>query len=113
MIKVGEATGNLGETVEVLRKQMEKSRKLEQTFISAMLYPMILVIVCVIVISLLMTIVVPELTELLTSSGQELPMITNVLISVSSFMSNYWYWLAGGFIIAYWLFNQWKSTKAG
>ena len=113
MIKVGEATGNLGETLDVLKKQMEKSRKLEQTFVSAMFYPIILIIVCIMVISILMTFVVPKLSELLTASGNELPAMTKILMATSYFMASYWYWLIGGIFVVYWLFCQWKSTKSG
>lgn len=113
MIKVGEATGNLGDTLEVLKKQMEKSRKLEQGFVSMMIYPVILVIVCIGVISILMTVVVPKLSKLLEASGKELPGITKTLMAVSNFMANYWWALlimGGG---AYGLFCKWKSTRSG
>ncbi len=113
MIKVGEATGNLGETIEVLRKQMDKSRKLEQTFVSAMFYPMILITVCIGVIAILMTVVVPKLSELLTASGKEMPGMTKLLMAISSFMAGYWLWIAVGLFGSYWLFCQWKATKSG
>ena len=113
MIKVGEATGNLGETLDVLKTQMEKSRKLEQTFISAMIYPAILVTVCILVVSVLMTVVIPNMSELLKASGNELPTITKVLMNISSFMASYWWALLIALGGTYWLFCKWKSTKSG
>ncbi len=113
MIKVGEATGNLGETLDVLKRQMEKSRKLEQGFISAMIYPAILVIVCIVVITILMTVVVPKIAALLEASGKELPGMTKALIAVSSFVGNYWWAILLTVGSLYWLFCKWKATKSG
>ena len=113
MVKVGEATGNLGSSLEVLKEQMAKSNKLEQKFISTMIYPAILVIGCVIAIAVIMTVAVPNLTKLLKATGKELPVMTKALISVSSFMANWWWAILIGLFVAHWLFGKWKSTKSG
>ncbi len=113
MVKVGEATGNLGSSLEVLKEQMLKSNKLEQKFISAMIYPAILVIGCIVIVSVIVTVAVPKLTKLLMATGKELPASTKALINLSSFMAQWWWLILICLFVTHLLFRKWKSTKSG
>ena len=113
MVKVGEATGNLGSSLEVLKEQISKSNKLEQKFISTMIYPTILVIGCIIAIAVIMTVAVPNLTKLLKATGKDLPAMTKALINTSNFMAQWWWLIILGLFAAHLLFGKWKSTKSG
>ena len=113
MVRVGEATGNLGSSLEVLKEQMSKSNKLEQKFISTMIYPTILVIGCIIAVAVIMTVAVPNLTKLLQATGKDLPAMTQYLINISHFMAAWWWAIIVALFAAHWLFCKWKSTKSG
>ena len=92
MVRVGEVTGTLGPTLKLLADYMSKRIRLDAKIKSALMYPTVLVVVCVIVVIILMTFVVPMIGRILTESGRELPAMTQVLMGVSSLFVNWW-WL--------------------
>lgn len=91
MIRVGEATGNLARSLEILADYMNKRQRLEAKIKAALTYPAILTVVCIIVTVLLMTVVVPRITPIIISSGRQLPAVTRALMSLSDFMIHYWW----------------------
>ncbi len=113
MIRSGETTGKLEDVMNYLADQMEKDYDLNQRIRGAMIYPIFVIVGLVIVGFIMMTFVVPKLTETLTQSGAELPWTTNLLIAVSGFFQAYWVQMlvvAGIGLIA---FRWWTSTDTG
>jgi len=92
MIKSGETSGKLDDVLQYLADQLEKDYDLRSKIKGAMIYPAFIVSGLVLVGIVMMIFVIPNLTEMLTASGQELPISTRILIGTSSFMRNYW-WL--------------------
>jgi len=88
MIKIGETSGNLSQILKNLAEQMRKDHELISRVRAAMMYPAVIVIAMVIVGILMMTIVVPELTNVFSELDIELPITTRVLIKVSDFLQN-------------------------
>ncbi|MCD6420720.1 MAG: type II secretion system F family protein [Synergistetes bacterium] len=82
--KSGDLTVVLKEAIDIYTRRYEFKRKLA----SAMTYPAVVFFVSVFVIIFLVTFVIPRIISLFQSSGQSLPMITRVLISVTSFFSD-------------------------
>lgn len=91
MIRAGETTGKLDETLNYLADQMEKDYDLQSKIRGAMTYPIFIVGGLIIVGTLMMIFVIPRLTEILTESGTELPVTTKLLIGSSSFLQHYWW----------------------
>ncbi len=91
MAEAGELSGNIDIIMNRLSNHFEKEYKIENKVKGAMTYPMILVIVCVAVVVFLLTTIMPTFVEMYSSSGVELPKITQVMISVSQALKNYWY----------------------
>lgn len=89
MIRSGEETGELELVSKKLAMQFEKDYRLQNKVKNAMIYPIILIIVTICVVMVLFTTILPEF--LTYFDGQSLPMITRVMLSISSFMSSYWY----------------------
>ncbi len=89
MVKAGEAAGFLGLVLDRLADYTENSQYTQQKLKMAMIYPVILVGVAVAVISALMALVVPKLVGIFETSGAELPMLTQILISTSDFVTGY------------------------
>ena len=91
MIKVGEATGTLGKTMETISGFMEKRRRIESKVITAMIYQMCLIAVGIAAIVILITFVLPKIVIQLQKARMQLPMITKMLMAVSSILIHYWY----------------------
>ncbi len=113
MIRVGEATGNTGRSLELLANYMGKKQKVESKVKSALTYPVVLVVVCVIVIIVLMTFVVPRITQILIQSGKQLPGMTVFLMGISDFMVNYWWLLLLLLGVAVFLFRRMLASQRG
>lgn len=92
MIKSGETSGRLDETLTYLANQKEKDYDLMSKIKSAMIYPAFIIVSMFAVMVVLMVFVIPQLTAVLQESGAKLPFSTRLLIGSSGFMTNYW-WL--------------------
>ncbi len=91
MIKAGEASGSLDETLEGLATHYEKQHITKQKIISALAYPMVVGVIAIGVVIFLLAAVVPTFVKMLTDFGGELPAITKFVIASSDFMQKYWY----------------------
>jgi type IV pilus assembly protein PilC len=91
MLKAGEASGSLDETLDGLATHYEKQHITKQKIISALAYPMVVGIIAVGVVIFLLAAVVPTFVNMLTDFGGELPAITRFVISSSEFMQKFWY----------------------
>lgn len=90
MVRAGESSGALDAVLVRLASFLQAQTRLKNKVGAAMIYPMIMVIVGVIVVAILMTLVVPRVTQLIKGRGQELPLPTEILITCSDFLVNYW-----------------------
>lgn len=93
MIEVGETTGKLTLVLKLLAKQMKKDYDLRKRVRGAMIYPTIIFAVLIIVGTLMMIYVVPQLTQTILDLGVEIPLSTRIIIAMSNFISNYILWL--------------------
>jgi general secretion pathway protein F len=89
MVNAGEQSGFLGPVLERLSDYAETSYAARQQLTSAMVYPIILVMVCISIVIALMVFVVPKITVVFTRAKQELPWPTELLISISDFLQHY------------------------
>lgn len=89
MIKAGESSGYLGPVLEQLADYTESSQETAQKVKSAMVYPIVMVVFSVLVVTLLMVKVVPQLVGLFERNKADLPGITKILIASSDFLVNY------------------------
>lgn len=86
MVRAGEESGSLADSLSVVALQMERSEDLIRKIKGAMIYPAI-VITAVVVVGILMLIyVVPTLTSTFTSLGVQVPLATRVIVALSDFM---------------------------
>lgn len=86
VVAAGQSSGRLGDVMERLATHLEKSRKLKNKMLSALIYPIVLACVAMLVVVLLLIFVVPAVIEQFETLGQELPPLTNAVIAVSEFM---------------------------
>ena len=91
VVRAGEASGRLQEVLNYLADHEERSYDLNKKVKGALTYPIFVVSALVIVGAVMMIFVVPQLTSVLEESGQELPFLTKIIISLSDFMRSYWW----------------------
>jgi type IV pilus assembly protein PilC len=113
MVRSGETTGKLDETLVYLADQQERDYDLQSKIRGALIYPAFIFSALVVVGGAMMIFVVPQLTGILTSSGTELPFATKLLISVSSFLRNQWWVLVIVAAVASAAFRAYQRTPGG
>ncbi len=113
MVKSGETSGKLDEILLYLADQMEKDYDLISRIKGAMIYPAFIIFGMLVVGFLMMVFVVPKMTVMLKESGQELPFLTNVLITSSDFLVAYWYLILLAIIGLVIAFRVFLSSKGG
>ncbi|MCK5096256.1 MAG: type II secretion system F family protein [Candidatus Pacebacteria bacterium] len=89
MVRSGEESGKLSEVFMYLADYMDRTYELTSKARGALIYPAFVVSVFFIVMILLLTFVIPKLSEIIISSGQEVPFYTAVIIGISDFLVNY------------------------
>ena len=88
MVESGEASGQLSRVLETLSQDAEKAQEIRGKVKSAMMYPVIIFVLLILVVIAMMVYVIPKLTDLFTSVGGELPLITRIVIGISDFLIN-------------------------
>jgi general secretion pathway protein F len=107
VISAGEQSGALGPVLERLADDLEDRQTLRSKLIGAMLYPAIVSGIAIIIVTFLVTYVVPQVASVFVSSKRALPFLTVAMLAVSAFVRS-WGWLValavaggiGGFITA-------------
>jgi len=90
MVRVGEVTGSLGQSLSTIAGFMEKRQRVESKVMTAMVYPMVLIFFCIAAILILTTKVIPSIGQQIERSGQELPWITKRLMDVGYVLTSWW-----------------------
>ncbi len=101
MIAAGETAGGLPAVLDRLAEYLEKDQAVRSRITGAMIYPAVLMSVAIGVITLLMALVVPRIAEQFTGMGMDLPLLTRVMIGVSSFLQTSWPYLLAGLVLSF------------
>ena len=113
MVRAGEAGGILDTILDRLNEFLESSKELKDHVVSAMIYPMILLITGGISIILLLTFVLPRFSAIFAELGSSLPFSTQILIAVSGILKSYG-WIMLVIMIPAWLaFRKYISSDKG
>ena len=91
LIRAGEAGGALEVVLDRLTQYLDSSKELRDTVTTAMIYPIILVIMAIGSLLLLLTFVVPQFTEMFDSAGKELPIPTQIVVGAADAIRSYWW----------------------
>ena len=83
MMRVGEVTGTLSESLTTVAGFMEKRQRLQSKMTTAMIYPVILILGCITVVIFLTVMVIPTIAEQVEKAGAQLPWITRALVKFS------------------------------
>ena len=113
MVRSGEASGALDVVLLRLAEFMEGQHRLRAKIGAAMVYPAVLLLICVVVLLYLLTAVVPKVVGMFESMKQTLPLPTRILIAISSFLSWTWWMIIIGIVAAVVLVARWRKTDNG
>lgn len=113
MVKAGESSGALDTILKRLMRYLEDIIKLKKLVKGAMVYPIAVVSIGVGVILVMLTFVIPKFEEMLLSSGQELPQLTQMVIDSSHFCSRNIGVILGGMIGIVILTRRYLETDEG
>jgi general secretion pathway protein F len=88
-VSAGEQSGHLDSVLERLADYTESREQMRQKVLGAMLYPIVLTVMCFTIVSILLTYVVPKVVEVFEANRAKLPLATEVLVAVSGFLRHY------------------------
>ncbi|EFK11427.1 putative type IV fimbrial assembly protein PilC [delta proteobacterium NaphS2] len=113
LVAAGEVGGILDTILQRLSTHIEKAQKLKSRIKGAMTYPAIVVAIAILVVSVIMIFVIPVFESLFRDFGSALPLPTQIVVNISRFTKNNIHYMIGGFIILFFAFRKYKSTKTG
>jgi type IV pilus assembly protein PilC len=113
MVTIGEATGQLDLRLEELVSYLEWQQEIRSQIKQSSTYPLIIIVLLFLVVTLLMTFTLPKFVALLTQFNTHLPTPTRIVIAVSNAFSGYWFLLPLVPAIPYALYSAIKSTAQG
>lgn len=104
MVKAGEESGKLDETFLYLADYLDRNYAIMSKARNALIYPAFVIATFVIVMILMMTMVIPHISSILTDAGQPIPVYTQVVLAISNFFVTYGVFLlilaiVGGFFL--------------
>ena len=113
MVAAGEASGTLEAVLERLADFMEGQARLKGKVTAALAYPVLMMFIGIIMVSVLMVAVVPKVTSIFENLGHALPWYTQLLIVVSSFVAGYWWLIIAVSVGSVVGFRRWRATPEG
>lgn len=114
MVRAGEATGNIDVVLTRLADYLQAQRTLRRKVVSAMTYPVMMIGLGIMVVTALMTWVVPKITSMLEDTGQALPMPTQILVAISDVFKNWWWLMFLGLALISFVFERvHKNSESG
>jgi len=114
LIAAGEASGTLDRALERLAIQQEKDADLASKIRGAMVYPVIVLLVMFGVLGFMLVKVLPQVQQLYSDlPGANLPLITTILLAISSFIIHQWWIVLIMLVVAAFLTSRWARTVGG
>lgn len=113
MVRVGEVTGTLDRSLNNIANFMEKKQRAETKVITVMIYPVILIFICLIAVWILTVFVIPKITEQIIKAGQELPALTQWMMNFSYVLRNYWWVLFAVIFGVVYVLRRFFKTERG
>jgi len=113
VVRAGEETGQLSNVLLTLAEQQEKEADLIGKIKSAMIYPSVILCTLLGVAFLIIFFVLPSLQQIFADSGQQLPILTRMLLGTSNAFRKFYYIIFPALIGIYFLIKLWFKTPKG
>jgi general secretion pathway protein F len=111
-VSAGEQSGHLDAVLERMADYTENRQVLQQKIRNAMIYPVLLTVICLGIVGVLLGYVVPEVVRVFEAGQRELPILTRLLIGASDFLRAWWWLLIIIVAAAAWAFRRWLREPA-
>lgn len=112
LIHAGEESGELAKVLERLATYTESRHAMKQKVIAAFIYPALVTLTAVLVVGTLLIYVVPQVVGVFQQSKQALPLLTQIMIAISDFLRQTWFYLIVLLFVALWVFKQSLKNEA-
>lgn len=112
-LRAGEASGQFPEVATRLADFQEKEVARRSAIVSALVYPAILSVTAVSVVTFLLTFVMPKLTAVFDTLGGDLPASTRLLLAITNVIQHDGIFILGGIVVAVLAYRGWVATEAG
>jgi len=112
MIKVGEDSGTLEESLNYLVAQLEKNYALRQKMIAAMIYPAIILTAIIVIGSLITYFILPKITGIFEVFKIEIPLATRILIYFTQIVTDYGFFILVGVVFLFLILSLISRIKA-
>lgn len=106
MVRAGEIGGTLDSTLARLADYLERSKELKDSVVSALVYPVLLLVLAAGSLILLLVYVIPQFTPIFEELGGDMPLITKIVLGVGSVLQNYWWLIALLVGLGVWQFRR-------
>jgi general secretion pathway protein F len=106
MVRAGEIGGSLDKTLDRLADYLERSKDLKDSVVSAMIYPIMLMVLAGGSLVLLLTYVIPQFTPIFEELGGDLPLITKIVLAFGGILQNFWWGLVALTVIGVIMFRR-------
>jgi type IV pilus assembly protein PilC len=114
LIAAGEASGTLDASLERVSNQQEKDAEIVSKVRGAMIYPLIVILVMIAVVTFMLVTVLPQVQDLYEGlPGAKLPVFTRMLLAVSQFIIHYWWVVILIFAVMGVITTRWARTGPG
>lgn len=113
LVESGEASGNLAVVLDRLARYLERNAEFKKKIISALIYPLILMLAGTGALLFLTIKIIPTFAELFKGFNVTLPLLTRILIGVSGFMRKYILIIIGSIIAGLFIFRNFVKTQEG
>jgi general secretion pathway protein F len=111
-VAAGEQSGHLDTVLERLADYTENREQMRSRTVNAMLYPILLFAVCIGIVFMLLTFVVPKIVKQFENSKADLPILTQALIGISDFVRDWGLLMIAAIVAAGFLFRRWLRDPA-
>ena len=113
LASAGEVSGSLPSILRRLANNLSVMADLQTKVTSAMIYPAFLIGACIVLMIVFMTFMVPQITDLMSKNGQQLPAITQALISFNDFVAVWWWVILIILVSIFLAFRGYISSPSG
>lgn len=113
IIRAGESSGELETVLDRLHTLLITAQKLRKQIISAMMYPAILIVIMTLALLAMFLFIIPTFTGIYKQMGVQLPWITQMMISISNFLQNFWMLVILGVAGGGYGFSKYANTAQG
>jgi type IV pilus assembly protein PilC len=113
LIKAGEESGTMEESLKNLTTQMERQNDLRSKIVGAMMYPAVIIVAILGIGILMLVMVIPKLAEIFEDLGSQLPLTTRIVMFLGDFMVQKWYFVILAVVLFIFGLKMILGTKDG